>query len=78
MDTWKYYGITHRDHAICNPMSTTKLEQLIRVFRLEQGARILDIASGKGEFHMHLSHYEELSPKLASKVIEAAKKDEEA
>ena len=50
MDSWKYFGITHRDHAICNPLGTTKLKQLIRVLRLERGARVLDIASGKGEF----------------------------
>ena len=50
MDIWTYYGITHRDHAICNPLSGAKLEQLVRVLRLKPQSRVLDIASGVGEF----------------------------
>jgi elongation factor G len=45
---------------------------------LEYASVLTSLTGGKGEFHMHLSHYDELSPKLASKVIEAAKKEKEA
>lgn len=50
MDTWKYYDITHRDHAVCNPFSVEKLNEVIELLALPPGARVLDIASGKGEF----------------------------
>ena len=55
MDKWKYYEITHRDHVLCNPLSTAKLEHLIRILRLKQGARVLDIGTGKGEFLIRLA-----------------------
>jgi elongation factor G len=45
---------------------------------LEYASVLTSLTRGKGEFQMHLSHYAELSPKLAAKVIEAAKKEKEA
>jgi SAM-dependent methyltransferase len=55
MDMWKYYGITHRDHGICNPLSTAKLEHLVRMLRLKEGAHVLDVASGKGEYLIRIA-----------------------
>jgi SAM-dependent methyltransferase len=55
MDTWKFYDITHRGHVLCNPMSLEKLDRLIGLLRLESGARVLDMASGKGEFVIRLA-----------------------
>jgi cyclopropane fatty-acyl-phospholipid synthase-like methyltransferase len=55
MDTWKFYDITHREHVLCNPMSLEKLDRLIGLLRLESGARVLDMASGKGEFVIRLA-----------------------
>lgn len=55
MDRWKYFAITHRDHVLCNPISVEKLEELIALLRLEPGARVLDIAAGKGEFLIRLA-----------------------
>ena len=49
MHIWKYYGVTHRDHLICNPTSEAKLDELVELLPLKSGARILDIACGKGE-----------------------------
>jgi SAM-dependent methyltransferase len=54
MDRWKYFDITHREHVLCNPMSVKKLEELIALLRLQPGARVLDIAAGKGEFIIRL------------------------
>ena len=49
MDTWKYYGVTHRDHIVCNPTSDAKLNELVEVLRLDDGVRVLDVACGKAE-----------------------------
>jgi cyclopropane fatty-acyl-phospholipid synthase-like methyltransferase len=50
MDMWKFYDITHREHEICNPTSDEKLSRLVELVRLPRGARVVDIACGKGEF----------------------------
>ncbi len=55
MDMWKFFNITHLNHTVCNPMSVEKLDQLITLFSLEPGARVLDIATGKGEFLIRLA-----------------------
>jgi len=54
MDQWKYFDITHREHVLCNPMSVEKFEDLIALLRLEPGAQVLEIATGKGEFIIRL------------------------
>lgn len=50
MDRWKYYGITHADHTIMNPMSLAKTRELVELLRLPGGGRVLDVACGKAEF----------------------------
>ncbi len=55
MDNWKFYDITHREHVLCNPMNLEKFEQLIALLRLKPGARVLEIATGKGEFIIQLA-----------------------
>ena len=55
MDRWKYYAITHRDHVLCNPLGTAKLDELIALLELPRGARVLDIGSGKGELLVRLA-----------------------
>lgn len=49
MDRWKYFAITHADHVVCNPISEAKLDELIGLLALPDGARLLDIACGKAE-----------------------------
>jgi SAM-dependent methyltransferase len=49
MDIWKYFGITHRNHVVCNPTSSVKLDELIELLPLNAGTRVLDIACGKAE-----------------------------
>jgi elongation factor G len=44
---------------------------------LEYASVLTSLTSGKGEFQMHFSHYEEMSEKLATKVIDQARKDRE-
>jgi SAM-dependent methyltransferase len=55
MDQWKYFDITHREHVICNPTSVEKIDELIALLRLKPGAKVLDIATGKGEFIIRLA-----------------------
>ncbi len=55
MDQWKYFDITHREHVFCNPMSVEKFEELIALLRLKPGARVLEIATGKGEFIIRMA-----------------------
>lgn len=50
MDMWKYFGITHADHSVMNPMSLAKTEEILECLRLPDGGRVLDIACGKAEF----------------------------
>lgn len=50
MDPWKYYAIGHEHHAVCNPLSEAKLDEIIDLLALPTDARILDIGCGKGEF----------------------------
>lgn len=50
MEMWKYFGITHADHTIMNPLSLVKTHRLIDLLRLPRGGRVLDIACGKAEF----------------------------
>jgi len=49
MDRWKYFDITHKNHLLCNPLSSAKLDELIALFDLPPGSRVVDIAMGKGE-----------------------------
>jgi SAM-dependent methyltransferase len=54
VDRWKYFDITHRDHVVCNPTSMSKLQEMIELFTLSDGARVLDIACGKAELLLRL------------------------
>jgi len=55
MDRWKYYGITHRDHVVCNPTSSAKLDELVELLPLQPQARVLDIACGKAELLLRIA-----------------------
>ncbi|HEX2964872.1 MAG TPA: class I SAM-dependent methyltransferase [Syntrophorhabdaceae bacterium] len=55
MDMWKFFDITHREHVLCDPISLEKLEHLITLLNLKTGARVLDVATGKGEFLIRLA-----------------------
>ncbi len=55
MDMWKFYDIIHHHHVICNPSSEVKLGYLVEELRLPAGARVIDIACGKGEFLIRLA-----------------------
>jgi cyclopropane fatty-acyl-phospholipid synthase-like methyltransferase len=61
MDMWKYFKITHESHEICNPMSSTKLDELIGVLKLNPGSSVLDIACGKGEIITGIAERYEVS-----------------
>jgi len=49
MDIWKYYGVTHRDHLVCNPTSEAKINELVDLVDLPENSLVVDIACGKAE-----------------------------
>ena len=55
MDIMKFFDITHREHILCDPMSVEKIIQLIDLLRLRSNKRVLEIATGKGEFIIRLA-----------------------
>jgi hypothetical protein len=55
VDKWRFFDITHREHLICNPISSEKLQELIALLRLRPGDGVLEIAVGKGEFLVSLA-----------------------
>ncbi len=55
MDTWKFYGITHAEHVICNPTSPERLDEIIGLLDLPQGAAVWEAACGKGELLLRLA-----------------------
>jgi len=54
MDFWKYYDVTHKEHLLCNPISVGKINELIILLALDPGLKVLEIATGKGEFLIRL------------------------
>ncbi len=60
MDIWKFFGITHKKHLVCNPTSEAKLANLVRLLDLPKGAGVVDIACGKGEFLIRLAEEYEI------------------
>ena len=54
MDRWKYFHITHRYHAVCNPMSVEKIDALYDLLDIDRGARVVDVACGKAEMLVRL------------------------
>jgi SAM-dependent methyltransferase len=55
MEMMKYYEVSHRCHTLFNPMSMAKFERLCGLFKLDKGARVLDIACGSGEYLVRLA-----------------------
>jgi SAM-dependent methyltransferase len=54
VDLWKYFGITHADHVVCNPTSVERLDEVIELLELPPGATAWEGGSGKGEFLIRL------------------------
>ena len=48
VERWKYYDVIHQDQVFWNPLSEAKVAEIIDLLRLPAGARMLDIASGRG------------------------------
>ena len=61
MDIGKFFGVTHKYHVVCNPMSTVKLDELIELLKLDPGASVLDIACGMAEMLTRLAERFEVS-----------------
>jgi SAM-dependent methyltransferase len=55
VDTWKFYGITHADRVFCNPLGADRVDELIGLLDLTAGARVVEVACGKGELLVRLA-----------------------
>ena len=49
MSHWKFYDITHKYHTILNPSNMEKIDRLVSLLKLPPAAKVLEIATGKGE-----------------------------
>lgn len=75
MDRFKYTVISHEGMPYCNPLSSAKIEAVLELLNLATTARVLDIASGKGELLLRLVELygvEALGVDLASPFIAEA------
>lgn len=52
---WRYWWVTHEDLAIMNPLSSRTLDRAVDRMALPRGARVVDIACGKGELLFRLA-----------------------
>jgi ubiquinone/menaquinone biosynthesis C-methylase UbiE len=50
----QFSTIAHRDHTICNPISSEKIDRLFSLLDLPSGARVLDVGCGKAEMLVRL------------------------
>ena len=49
MNSMRFSTIAHRDHVYCNPISPEKMDRVLGLANLREGARVLDVGCGKGE-----------------------------
>jgi SAM-dependent methyltransferase len=61
MDMWKYFSVVHEYHETLDPMSATKLDELIGLLELNPGSTVADIACGKGEILIRLAERYDIS-----------------
>jgi SAM-dependent methyltransferase len=55
MDPLKMTTIGHNRHALCSPLSSARLDELIAQLALPDGARVLDLCCGKGEIGLRIA-----------------------
>jgi SAM-dependent methyltransferase len=54
-DQLRFTTIAHRDHVFLGPLSGPKVDQVLSMLELPQGARVLDVGCGKGEMLVRLA-----------------------
>lgn len=54
MYAYKYDSITHAEHDVLCPLSRNKLDVVVDLLALKPGARVLDLAAGKGELFLRI------------------------
>ena len=54
-DQLRFTTIAHRDHVFLSPLSGPKVDQVLSMLELPQGARVIDMGCGKGEMLVRLA-----------------------
>lgn len=49
MTDWLYFEVTHREHALLNPLSERQVDELAGVLDLRPGLRVVDVGCGHAE-----------------------------
>ena len=61
MRSSKYHEITGKDLVFLNPSSADKLDRLVELMDLPEGARVLDVGSGKGEALLRAAMHQKIT-----------------
>lgn len=61
MNTWKYHSITSSNLNFLNPSSLEKLDEMVGLLDLPEGARVLDLGCGKGEALIRIAEQHHIS-----------------
>lgn len=54
MNPDKFSFIAHRDHDYCNPLAAAKIERILDLMPLAEGARALDLGCGRAELALRI------------------------
>lgn len=54
MNRHKFSAIAHREHDYCNPIAAAKIERILDLLPLNEGARALDLGCGRGELSLRI------------------------
>jgi SAM-dependent methyltransferase len=54
MNLHKFSAIAHRDHDYCNPIAAAKIERILDLLPLNEGASVLDLGCGRGELSLRI------------------------
>ncbi|MGB1286373.1 MAG: class I SAM-dependent methyltransferase [Aggregatilineales bacterium] len=78
MDYQKYMTIAHTNHLLCSPLSPARLNQLISLLELEQGASVLDVGCSKAEMLIQMAEgcqIQAIGVDIAEEFIRAAQEN---
>ncbi|MEC3884905.1 class I SAM-dependent methyltransferase [Halobacillus sp. HZG1] len=55
MDSNKFSSVGHKNHSFYNPISPSKLDEVIKLLSLTEKDKVIDVGAGKGELLLRIS-----------------------